>query len=207
MQQSMQNMFNGLIGCGASDTTCHKSLSLDTILNNEITLFGTAFMTIPVVGQFEPMRPVLDGSFITTTLDSTTPYPSVSKPLLVTTVAQEAGFAIYSANPVLTQSDLSAAVNATFGPDRTKTILSSSFYPSNPDARVQLQAMGTDYLWKCSSWTFARNWVGHGGTVFVGEYVVGATYPGNEAAPFCTQPGNVCHEDDIEIVVSMYPLG
>lgn len=183
---------------------CHNSLSLDTILNSEMTLFGTAFQTVPVAGQSEPMRPVRDGSLITTSLDSTTPFPPVSKPVLITTVAQEAGFAIYANNPTLTQDDLTNQCDATFGEDRSSIIFSSGFYPSASDARVQLQAIGTDYLWRCSSWTFARNWASHGGSAYVGEYVVGATYPGNEIASFCTQPGIVCHQDDIEIVVSKY---
>ncbi|KAF9454612.1 alpha/beta-hydrolase [Macrolepiota fuliginosa MF-IS2] len=201
VQQSLQSMFNGIIGCGTTDTACQSSLSLDTILNSEMTLFGTAWETIPVVGQFEPMRPVRDGSFITTSLDSTTPFPSVSKPILVTTVADEAGFAIYTSNQAsLTQTNLTDACDTTFGTTRTNNILSSGFYPAAPDARVQLQLIGTDYMWRCSSWTFARNWVAHGGTAYVAEYVVGATYPGNEAASFCTEAGVVCHQDDIEIV-------
>ncbi|KXN92182.1 Crystal protein [Leucoagaricus sp. SymC.cos] len=200
VQQSLQSMFNGLIDCTTTDTTCQDSLSLDDILNNEMVLFGTAWQSIPVVGQSEPMRPVLDGSFITTSLDSTTPFPSVSKPVLISTVVEEAGYAIYMSNPSLTQSDLTNACNGTFGPERTNVILSSGFYPPADDARVQLQAIGTDYLWRCSSWTFARNWASHGGTAYVGEYVIGATYPGNEVVPYCTQPGIVCHQDDIEIV-------
>jgi len=42
--------------------------------------------------------------------------------------------------------------------------------------------------------------VQNGGTAYVGKYLVGATYPGNEGVPYCTQPGIVCHQDDIEIV-------
>jgi len=60
-------------------------------------------------------------------------------------------------------------------------------------------------LWKCSSWTFVRNWVANGGKAYVGLYVAGATYPGNEQAPFCTLPGSVCHQDDIEIVFGTVP--
>jgi carboxylesterase type B len=202
VQQSLQGLFNGLIDCGVTDTNCHNSLSLDTILTSQGTLIQTAFRTIPVVGQFEPMRPVVDGSFITTSLDSTTPFPSVSKPVLVSTVAEEAGAEIYGANPSLTQEAYNAALNASFGPERAQTIASSGFYPPAPDARVQLQSLGTDYIWRCPSWTFTRNWVSHGGTAYVGEYVVGATYPSNEGVPYCTQPGIVCHQDDIEIVVS-----
>jgi hypothetical protein len=74
------------------------------------------------------------------------------------------------------------------------------------DARVQLQELGTDYLWRCSAWTFARNWVQNGGTAYVGKYLVGATYPGNGEVPYCIQPGIVCHQDDIEIVVSHLAL-
>ena len=85
-------------------------------------------------------------------------------------------------------------------------ITSSPFYsfpPSNSvvDARIQLQELGTDYLWRCSAWTFARNWVQNGGTAYVGKYLIGATYPSNQEVPYCTQPGIVCHQDDIEIVV------
>jgi hypothetical protein len=199
----MQSLYNGLVGCSNTDKACQSSLPLDKILDTQMTLFVSAYQTVPVAGQSEPIRPVLDGSFVTTSLDSTTPFPSVSKSLLVTTVADEAAFAIYSTyGAPLTEKDLTDACEATFGANRTSVILSSTFYGSAPDARTLLQEIGTDYLWKCSSWTFGRNWVSNGGSVYVGEYIIGASYPGNEVAPVCTQPGIVCHQDDIEIVVS-----
>jgi carboxylesterase type B len=95
---------------------------------------------------------------------------------------------------------------ATFGPERTNTILSSAFYVPTLDAggtidiRNQLQIMGTDYLWRCSSWTFARLWVQNGGSAYVGLYTIGASYPGNEEVSFCSQPGSICHQDDIQLV-------
>jgi hypothetical protein len=204
----MQNLYNGFIGCSDSDKACQNNLSLDEIIDSQMALFGSAFQTVPVAGQSEPMRPVLDGSFITTSLDSTAPFPHVSKSLLVTTVADEAAFAIYSTyGAPLNRKNLTDACETTFGENRTSVILSSPFYGSAPDSRTLLQEIGTDYLWKCSSWTFARNWVSNGGIVYVGEYVVGASYPGNDAAPECTQPGVVCHQDDIEIVVSRFVSG
>lgn len=206
VQQSLQGLFNGIIACTAGDASCLESLSLSSILDSEMALFGTAYQSIPVVGQAEPMRPVMDGSFITTSLDSTTPFPSVSKPVLISTVAQEAGPTIYGGNSnALNQNDLTNALGAAFGSDRANAIISSRFYPTAPDARVQLQAIGTDYMWRCSSWTFARNWASHGGKAYVGEYVVGETYPGNDKIPYCVQPGNVCHQDDIEIVFGTAP--
>jgi hypothetical protein len=200
------------IGCSPSDSVCLKALSLSTILNAEMNLFNNACNLDPAAGSSQPMRPVLDGSFITTPLDSTAAFPSVSKPVLVTSVSQEAGFAIYGAfTDPLPEEAFQPICDATFGPDRTAVIVNSSYYAPIPsltdgsiDARAQLQVVGTDYLWRCSGWTFARTWVQNGGTAYVGQFVVGATYPGNEAVPYCTQPGIVCHQDDIQIVVSIF---
>jgi carboxylesterase type B len=216
VQQKMQSSFNSGVNCGATDESCLNALSLDTIIDVQTDLFNNAFYDIdPSVGQGEPIRVVHDGVFITSPLDSTAPFPHVSKPLLISTVRDEAAFAIYGAitNP-LPSNMLDPVVNATFGSPRTDQIVSSSRYvvPAPPkgstkdtvDARAQLEELGTDYLWRCSSWTFARNWVQNGGSAYVGMYVVGATYPGNEAVPYCTQPGVVCHQDDIEIVVCSF---
>jgi len=201
-QQSLRLLFNDLIACNGDDIRCQNSLSLTSILDGQMTLFQTAFQTIPVAGQFEPMRPVLDGSFITTSLDSTTPFPKVSKPVLISTVAQEAGPAVYSTFPKpLNQSDFIDFCETLLGPDRTRTILSSKFYSTSPDSRIELQTIGTDYSFRCPSWTFARNWATYGGPAYVGEYVVGATHPANAQILHCAQPGVVCHQDDIEIVV------
>ena len=69
------------------------------------------------------------------------------------------------------------------------------------DARVQLEQIGTDQIWRCPTWTFARSWTQNGGRAFVAHYTLGATYFDNEDVPYCSEAGIVCHEDDIEIVV------
>ncbi|KAF9566309.1 alpha/beta-hydrolase, partial [Agrocybe pediades] len=206
-QSVMQNFFTGEINCSATDSACLNALSLDTILDAQSDLFGSAADLDPAAGKNQPIRPVLDGSLITSPLDSTRPFPTQTKPLLITTVSEEAAFAIYSSFPdPLPEEAFEPICDATFGEPRTSQIVSSPLYSPIPsvngdvDARSQLQTLGTDYLWKCSGWTFARNWVGHGGKAYVGQFVVGSTYPGNEAVPFCTQPGIVCHQDDIKIV-------
>jgi len=179
-----------------------------------MNLFNYACDLDPAAGRNEPIRPVLDGSFITTPLDSTAAFPSVSKPVLVTSVSHEAGFAIYSSFPdPLPEGAFQPICEATFGAERTAVVVNSPNYAPIPslvdgsiDARTQLQIVGTDYLWKCSGWTFARAWTQNGGTAYVGQFVVGATYPGNEAVSYCTQPGVVCHQDDIQIVVGIFHL-
>jgi len=195
------------LNCNPSDRSCLDALTLDTIIDAQQDLLQNATTIDPSTGQGEPIRPVHDGSFIASTLDSSSPFPRVSKPILISTVLDEAGPAIYSTLPdTIPEDEFPFIVNATFGTTRTNTILASPFYqpssnPNDSDARTQLQTLGTDYLWKCSSWTFARTWVRNGGRAYVGLYVVGATYPDNSEIPFCTQAGSVCHEDDIEIVV------
>lgn len=153
------------------------------------------------------MRPVHDGSLITSPLDITAPFPRQSKTIIVSTVQNEAGPAIFNGiGDPLPESALEMVVNITMGTDRTNKLLASPFYqlPAGADAdtfdaRLQLISMGTDQIWRCPSWTFARSWAAAGGKVYVGEYIIGATYPDNEDISFCTQGGTVCHEDDIQI--------
>ena len=186
-------------------------MSVNAILDAQKTLVNDATSIDPSTGSFEPIRPVRDGSFITSPLDSTGPFPSVNKPILVSTVLNEAGAVIFGQFPQpLGSSFLSPVCEASLGPTRTSTVLGSGRYPGvryaadgTIDARYQLETIGTDYMWRCSSWTFSRAWVQNGGVAFVGLYTVGASYPGNDAVPHCTEPGVVCHQDDIEIVVRL----
>lgn len=204
-QETLQSNFNGLIDCDATDTSCQNGLSVESIIDAELTLFGNAINIVPAAGNFEPFRPVQDGLLITSPLDSTASFPSVTKPLLISTVNNEAAFAIYGAFPdPLDISLFEPITEATLGPDRTSTVIASPFYSQDgvTDARVLLQTLGTDSIWRCASDTFARAWVAHGGSAYVGQFTIGATYPGNEQVDICNEPGEVCHQDDIEIVVS-----
>ena len=130
---------------------------------------------------------------------------------MISTVLNDAGPAIYNSFPSpLNESDFQPICNASLGPARTSRIINSTFYgpvvlsDEAVDARDQLQPLGTDQMWKCASWTFARNWVRNGGTAYVGLFTAGATYPPNAQIPFCEQ--NVCHQDDIMIVVGFCSL-
>jgi hypothetical protein len=133
---------------------------------------------------------------------------------MITNVLNEAAFAIYNVFPdTVPEDEFEGCVDATFSSPRTQQIISSARYTPPPgtdktiaDARIQLQQLGTDYLWKCAGWTFGRNWAGNGGKAYMGMYVVGATYPGNEEVSYCTSGGVVCHQDDIMIVVCLISL-
>ncbi|KAJ7761182.1 alpha beta-hydrolase [Mycena maculata] len=210
-QAQLQSTFNYLVSCSASDTACQMALTLDEILNAQVTLENEADDLFPSTGQGEPLHPVLDGQLVTTPLDSTAPFPAVSKPLLLTNVHNEAGPTIYNLvfpgpDPI-PAVEFEPVVDASLGANRTAIVMSSPFYPVDPngDARVPLQVLGTDYIWRCPTWTLARNWVANGGSAFVGMYTVGATYPLNADIPYCLEDGVVCHQDDIYIVFGTAP--
>lgn len=201
----MQNFFNQQLPCNPSNSGCASSLSVDDILQASDTLYSQAIFLNPAAGQGEPMRPVHDGQLITNTLTTSSSFPQVSKPILVTTVVNEAGPTIYNmfTSPVPAQESVQI-IYGLLGSPRANTVLDSQRYTTqvSGDARPSLEKLGTDYMWKCSSWTFSRTWASNGGPAYVGMYVVGATYPTNAGIPFCTSNGSVCHEDDIQIVVS-----
>ncbi|KAF9227728.1 alpha/beta-hydrolase [Gyrodon lividus] len=204
-QQQLQDYFISIMPCRASDTSCLNAMSLDEIVTTVgLNQFVNASLVVPAATQAEPMRVVNDGTFVTSTLDSTTPFPKVAKPIILSNVADEAGLTIYGNFPdPMPEAEYEAIVNGSFGESRYQTLMGSQLYraeASTTDYRPQLEVLATDAIWRCATWTFARNWVSNGGSAYVGLYTVGASYPGNSAVPYCTQPGVVCHQDDIEIV-------
>ncbi|CAK5277677.1 unnamed protein product [Mycena citricolor] len=205
-QAMLQSTFNSQIGCSASDSACQSALSVSDILNAQTNLGNEADGLDASTGLGEPIRSVKDGVLVTNPLDLTAAFPTVSKPLLLTNVKDEGGWTVYDNlfpgpdayptaywDPVLQQ---------TLGSDRTTTVDNSDFYPldSSVDMRVPLQTLVTDSIWRCPTWTFARNWAANGGSAYVGVFTVGATYPVNQNITFCTTDGAVCHQDDIEII-------
>ncbi|KAI0664699.1 alpha/beta-hydrolase [Cubamyces menziesii] len=215
LHQGLLDIFMQNVNCSTTDTSCINALTLDDVMSSQNVILDMAADSEldPAVGASEPMRPVRDGQLITTTLDSTSTFPRVSKPVIVSTVRNEAGPTIYGGfTDLVNDSFYEQLVFLTFGNPRTDRILETAVYAVSPnvdgqeaDQRPQLEELGTDQIWRCASWAFARNWVANGGKAYVGEYLVGATYPGNDEVPFCTSGGAVCHQDDIEIVFGTVP--
>lgn len=209
-QSKLQQYFNEQINCSAADASCITSLTLSAILSASDALYNNAINIDPSATMEEPMRPVHDGTLITSTLDSSSPFPQVSKPIILSTVVNEAGPIIYGslfATP-LDASSYAGFVHSSFGETCANSLLAYPGYQvptssggQTADARIELERLGTDQVWRCPTWTFARSWTQHGGRAFVAQYTLGATYPDNKNVPFCSGPGAVCHEDDIEIVV------
>ncbi|KAF7311334.1 Carboxylic ester hydrolase [Mycena kentingensis (nom. inval.)] len=205
-QNALQSAFNTYTNCAASDTACQSALSVSAILDAQLSLSNAAMDIDESTGVGEPIRPVRDNKLVTTPLDLTAPFPSQSKPLLLTTVKNEAGPTIFGMfDSALPSAATSLVCDASLGADRTSLVADSGFYDfSLSDIRAPLEALGTDYMWRCPTHSLARQWVAKGGKAFVGEFVTGATYPGNDAIPFCAA-GGICHQDDIFIVFGTTP--
>ncbi|KAJ7024309.1 alpha/beta-hydrolase [Mycena alexandri] len=207
-QVTLQSTFNDLTGCSATNTACLNKLSLDSIVDAQVTLGNEAPFIDPSTGFAEPIRPVRDGSLITSPLDLTAAFPSVNKPILLSNVKNEAGTTIYGMfDGDASSSSFTQACQESLGDDRTALVQTSPFYNITglADTRVPLELLGTDYQWRCPTWSLARSWVGKGGKAFVGVYYTGATYPANNGVAFCLESGSVCHQDDIEIVFGTVP--
>lgn len=153
-QTLLQNTFNDLVSCAADDTACQTALTLDEILDAQVTLENEANDLDPAAGMGEPLRPVRDGQLITTPLDSTAPFPAVSKPLLLTNVKNEGGPTVYQllfpGPDPLPASWFEPVCDLSLGPNRTQIVEDSGFYPVDPDGdtRVPLEILTTDYIWK-----------------------------------------------------------
>lgn len=222
---ALQNAFYNALPCpksGSTAASCRASLSLDTLLNVQSSLISNATTIAPAAGPNEPLRPFVDGQIITTSLTGSS-YPPNLKPLLITTVANEGGAAI--ANVLDFGTPTSAypyVVEGTFGDvdSRSSNILSSDWYGTNrlnalaagpstsSDAtRTITEALGTDATWRCPNWSWARAYAAAGGKVWVGKFLLGATYWTNQGLDYCTASVSgvkrVCHQDDIYITVSL----
>jgi hypothetical protein len=180
---------------------------LDNILNVQWNIFNTAAEIDPSTSGDEPIRVVHDGQFITSTLTGKS-FPRTLKPIVLTNVNMEAGPAIFSSIGPLPSAAWNQVLSQSFTSDEVHEIDDSGFYhiPTNSDdIRPELVNLGTDQIWRCPTWTLARAWAELGGQTYVGVFDVGNVYPDIADISFCTST-NVCHEGDIEVVVSLVAL-
>ncbi|KZV92673.1 alpha/beta-hydrolase [Exidia glandulosa HHB12029] len=201
---TFQKNFFPSLNCSVSNASCQSALSLGAIMSAQNDFLpGAPDLDAASAGPLA-LRPVIDNQIITTTL--TTTFPSSLKPLLITTVKNEAGPTIFGGGGVpQVPNDFYAPVLESVIPDsRAQSILNSTFYAlgkSDDAVRDALMEVVTDLAFRCPDWALARAWSTRGGSVFLGKFLAGATHPSNDGIDFCTTtPGAVCHQDDIPIV-------
>lgn len=199
--------------CGNPLTT--SAADIVTAQENFIN-YGGAYLTDPAVGAGEPLRPTLDGTTVVYSL--TTTYPPNKKPVFLTSNKDDAGQAIGLTYPYgLDTSDFEGLVVQSLGSDRGEKVMDAPWYnplpgvspPVTPAYLVQaditreaLSRLGTDQLWKCAIWNFAKRWAAAGGKAYTVLFDVGITYPANSGNDLCQEGGMVCHEDEIMLIVS-----
>ncbi|KDQ10554.1 hypothetical protein BOTBODRAFT_115654 [Botryobasidium botryosum FD-172 SS1] len=205
---NLQNALFSSLSCSTTDTSCLNALPASAFVQAQNIIMNNGANIDPAAGQFEPIRPIVDGSFLATSQDGNS-FPSTHKPLLITTVKNEAGLPIGGAySQPQAVSTYTTNINNTLPDGRGSLILNSNFYASPATAdgdavRVALDTFYTDYFYRCPSLFFARTWSSLGGTVYTGLFVKGATYAGNQYVSYCL--GKVCHQDDIYILFGTTP--
>ncbi|EJU00786.1 alpha/beta-hydrolase [Dacryopinax primogenitus] len=162
----------------------------------------------------EGPRPVVDGQlvqywmqpFSTSYAPASQLLPNNLKALVLTTTSAEAGPADY-ADPAFAQPLPYVAflpiLESVLGEPRAGAVANSSYYadpsaandPTGGDIRNLSVKVGTDQVWRCSNYAFARAYSARGAKV----------YP-PAVASFCTDTSStVCHEDDIYPVFGTTP--
>lgn len=199
------------LGCSG---TCAETMVLETLLEHQSNLFNEAFTLGPEFYPSSPLRPSPGGPFIVHTFTDSAAFPPASqlKPIVITTVKNESAPSVFSFFPdsqgPISQSTFDDFLVENIGQNRTAEVLDSPFYQFNStvDLRTVISIISTDAVWRCPSWVLAENWAAHGGTKqYTGLFTVGITYPPNQDTPECTQPGVVCHQDDIKVVFGTGP--
>lgn len=135
---------------------CLQALPLPNLLTAQSTVFQQAPSLIPGVAPSEPIRPVVDGSLVTQSFFDAINAGSITnkaREVVFTTVLNEAGptIASISKGQPIAQNDFGAYVQALMD-GRSATVLESGLYSpdaNDPDgARVALERLGTDWIWR-----------------------------------------------------------
>lgn len=191
--------FPGALNCSTADAACQAAVPLSTIMAAQQTFKDDCVSLDSAAAGPVPLRPVADGALITSTLTST--FPASLKPLLVTNVKDEGAPLVFGGLPPLPASAYADVLSALVPDARAQAVLASPFYvPDADDIRLTLSAVVTDLGFRCPDWTLARAWAARGGAAFTALFLLGATHPSNDGIEFCTQPGSVCHQDEIGVI-------
>ncbi|KAJ1309162.1 hypothetical protein OPQ81_004833 [Rhizoctonia solani] len=212
--QLYTNTSGPLAAC--SDLNCQKSVSLPDLISAQEEMRNKVQSMYPVTKSGSPIRPFHDGQLLQYTLTGDSFPPAANmKPVLVMTVKDEAAFTMGSLPLDAPAYYLDLVVSEYYGQDRTSKIVSSNNYdpdsygaqagyPDDDKTRTALTQLFTDGYWRCPSWSFSRSWASKGGTVYTGEFQIGATYAYNQGIPLCSG-SKVCHQDDIYILFGTTP--
>ena len=125
--------------------------------------------------------------------------PPIALPLLITTTKNEGGSAIQQLFPIpipASNTTFTDTLIGLVGPERAEILVNARTYtltPGKESLRETLERISTDGAWRCPNRAVAESWAAAGGDVWAGEWVEGATYPGNKGT-YCQQQGVVCHE-------------
>lgn len=201
--QAVGQAFLSALHC--TTLSCLQSANVTAVLDAQDNVFTSAPESIPGVSASEPIRPVIDGSIVTQAFFEFVNTPSLgnkNRQIIFTTVKEEAGptIASVSQEKTIPADYYSTYVEALMDPDRASKVLNSGLYDidtsQNDAARLELEVLGTDWVWRCANQQAALNLTMHGeqGRIWLAEFDVGIPYPSNSGIAFCKN--KVCHQGE-----------
>ena len=144
---------------GPAGLACLQKAKIGDLLSAQDDTFKNAPYAITGVSAAEPIRPVLDGSLVSSkgfmaSLNIQGGLTSTTRQLIFTTVTDEAGATIagVSQNQVIPYEYYDAYVQALAGANVAAIVQNSNLYEpdkADPDAaRDELNVLGTDWIWR-----------------------------------------------------------
>lgn len=201
----------GLALLNCTDIACARSKTKSEILAASSQVYSDVPLANPSIAGGTPWRPML-GSYFPSSITSG---GKTNKPVLISTVANEAGatagalfYPSDAGSTILTlrQGDYPVpypvALGFLFNAGRGDVLATMAPYATNgtkaDETRSQFELGGSDGLWRCASQSNARSLAAAGTSVWLAEHDIGARYISNASNDYCTKSDSlVCHEDDI----------
>jgi len=201
LARQQKAFFPGKLNCSTTSEACLNKFPLGKLMDLQWEMQLETAMVDPATAGPVPFRPVHDGLCLTTTL--TTTFPPTDKPLLITTVVDDGGPAIFnpfSGIPAGLPAEYFAGILTLMMPNdsRVTKVVESPYYTPlttrEDGVRIALSQFVGDLGFRCADWVLARAWAARGGKVYAGVFMRGATHPANDGIDFCKIDGHVCHQ-------------
>ncbi|PWN50623.1 alpha/beta-hydrolase [Violaceomyces palustris] len=201
---------------GCYDLGCLRNQSSEDLLQASYSAYSSLPASDGSYPQGEPWRPV-KGSYLTGDVDS--PFGGFSKPMILSTVRNEAGSLIGSnfaattpgSSLIYYKDDQGGAsdygfsfpmlAEGIFNQGRGLTLSEQPCYSTQNDTqtsdslREALESLATDGLWRCSNQFSALLF--DQPQIYLSQTDLAITYPSNSEIDYCQTDRHVCHEDDI----------
>jgi len=190
--------------CSTADNNCLLSKNVDDILQAQLAAQQKWLPISDLLAVFLPFTPTIDGDEITENpVDAVSSGKFNKVPIIMGTVADEGILFIYQGWPTpLPWYSYDAVIGAIFGIHALKV---GKLYPTGRinDTREQLSRLAGDYIFTCSTRSFAKKISEFNIPVYLYNFNHSISFNsawGNTSYAMCKKPYAVCHASELPFV-------